>query len=713
MLLLASAPAYWAWWLYGGLYARCTGLIPVGLALLAAPYIARSSLGALYALAAAALLSFAVMLHPISGAIAWVIVSVSVLLNPLASLRRRAAFIAAISVLTLGYSASYVIMFLISNPTSTGLGGITYDPAPLSYLVAPTVDSIGPVAIATGVLAAAYAAKRKGLLRSPAAYASLAIMLPALSYAFIGYLPQYSKSWYINGLPPYAALHIAALGGAILAGLLLSELRASRRVAAGILLLTLAAMLPYLSTLAGAGVGAKLNEAAIQRRLKALSEAQVEPGYQYRVGTACDAFSAWLDYYTSILQSRGYYAQGAPYISWQHWLEYAVWSRRENPEETEVLLEWHAIKWVSAESPQEARKFLESPAYRLVASEGAWMLFEYKRAAEIAECTNTPTILFIGSDVNYDVVLRVFAISNLSSRRVVLVKGDSMYIDDYSLSEFMKFDALLLYGYRYHSREQAFKLLSSYVRSGGSVLLEANGSPDCFSPALPEPFPVKEAFTGCCRLTWNFTKHGELMEDIGVGGFSPPVYDRGPWAISFSMRLRSWAKPALLIGNRTVLAYGSLEEGKVVWSGINIIYHTLTYKSTEERKLIASIVGWLTESASETPLFEVEFQSPDKRVIRVYSPAKGVLLRERYFRQWRAYVSSPGGEMPARIYLAGPGMMYIPLRGCKPPAEVILEYHELPAEKAAPVISAATVIASLLTAAWVLRRQSQAMLPQM
>ena len=82
-----------------------------------------------------------------------------------------------------------------------------------------------------------------------------------------------------------------------------------------------------------------------------------------------------------------------------------------------------------------------------------------------------------------------------------------------------------------------------------------------------------------------------------------------------------------------------------------------------------------------------------------------MLVRERYFRQWRVYMSSSGSKVSARIYLAGPGMMYIPLRGCSFPCEVVLEYSELPAEKAASTASIALAIASLLVAALELGKQ--------
>ena len=102
-------------------------------------------------------------------------------------------------------------------------------------------------------------------------------------------------------------------------------------------------------------------------------------------------------------------------------------------------------------------------------------------------------------------------------------------------------------------------------------------------------------------------------------------------------------------------------------------------------------------------LYEVEFVNPQKRVVKIYSEAKGVLFKENYFKQWRAEVSGAGGRVKLPIYLAGPGLMYVPLPDDTVfPVTVTFTYRRLPQEVAGDLVSILTLI--FLTASTVCSR---------
>ena len=148
---------------------------------------------------------------------------------------------------------------------------------------------------------------------------------------------------------------------------------------------------------------------------------------------------------------------------------------------------------------------------------------------------------------------------------------------------------------------------------------------------------------------------------------------------------------------------GEYGRGRVVWSGMNLFYHVKSYRSSEESRFIRRILSWLSGGFESSVLScRVEFVNPQRRIVWIDGSAGGVLFKENYFRQWHAALIVGGERRRVSIYLAGPGLMYIPLpRNMGDHFEVLLWYDLSIGEKVGYVVSVFSLVLLLIL---VLRR---------
>jgi hypothetical protein len=173
------------------------------------------------------------------------------------------------------------------------------------------------------------------------------------------------------------------------------------------------------------------------------------------------------------------------------------------------------------------------------------------------------------------------------------------------------------------------------------------------------------------------------VEDLSIAGgisaesFSPLIWDGQPWGISASPTgLRDWAHPVLSVLGIPVVAAGEYGEGRVVWSGMNLIGHATTYDNAAERRLLGQLLAWLVPSrgADEIPAPEVTRENPDHLRFALSAPVAErtyLLWREAYSPDWHANVVVDGRRVDIPIYRAGPGMMLLMLPAIDTPGAVI------------------------------------------
>jgi len=430
--------------------------------------------------------------------------------------------------------------------------------------------------------------------------------------------------------------------------------------------------------------------------------------FNFRFGTSTDAdLAAWFNLiYPYIPQTRDYFSAGIVNIDDDVYKTHSVWESAENYPETEFILDWFGIDKfivISANEEIEGKYEAKPETYEFLGTHGAFRAFEYLFPSPILASTDTPPVLVIGRKA-YDVIYRSLAQGNLNSRYLIPVVGKER-IDDYRLEELKKFPLIFLYNYQFKSREKAFKLLSDYVRQGGGLIIESNLFVEK-AQDLPEPFPVSSAERQSFSGTWNLALVAEFQE-IDLAKFSPPVYEEGPWGGAVARGVKSWAKVLVNRQGEPIMVGGQLGEGRVIWSGMNLPYHILTYHIAEETKFAGLLLAWakgksrleyfkIPEGRSgdliyETADFTAQFVNPQEFRLRLKERSNGALFKEFYFPGWQAKaLSAEGKYQKLPIYKAGPRMIYVFV---PPETKEIIFYYDLPfVAKLARIFAVLTLI---------------------
>lgn len=412
----------------------------------------------------------------------------------------------------------------------------------------------------------------------------------------------------------------------------------------------------------------------------------------YRFGTAnLDHMARWFNIkYPYIPQTREYfYLSVINPDSYFHLIQ-AVWNTLDNYEETNFLLDWWSVKkfitGVENYADNAPGKFAAKPEFYKPLGEffykgplplhQSYQAYEYLGANPILSATNTLTLLVIGKKkVAYNTLFRSLSYGNVGSKTVIPIEG-SEFIDNYDINELKKFSIIFLYDYRFHDFAKANNLLNEYVEGGGLLMIEENKEVANPLSIAPIGQVVREERKG----DWQFDFQNKENEVV----FEPAFYDNGPWAIMTGENLKEGSQVLLTSSGKPVLIAQNLGKGKVVWSGLNLPFHTIYYHSQTESQFIASLLG-IENSQNEVPNYTAKFINPQKREVEAEG-ARGVLFKEFYFSNWHAYE----GEKEVKIYKAGPGFMYAFLADSQ--AKLTFVYQRSLIEKMGFVISGISLI---------------------
>jgi len=180
---------------------------------------------------------------------------------------------------------------------------------------------------------------------------------------------------------------------------------------------------------------------------------------------------------------------------------------------------------------------------------------------------------------------------------------------------------------------------------------------------MPPPIPVARTYRTAVKDDWGFRIEGhKLTVNITNNTFSPPIYEGGPWGVSVSKidDLRNNATPLLISGDKVLAVYSRYGEGEVVWSGMNLPYHSLAYQNTGEADFMRRLV--MGERKPITLPAEMMRRSATSIIFKNVPEARGIIFRERYISNlvfsWRAY----DREGSLNVFMMGPGFNYIVLR---------------------------------------------------
>lgn len=434
----------------------------------------------------------------------------------------------------------------------------------------------------------------------------------------------------------------------------------------------------------------------------------------YRIFHSDAQVIVWWNAMFDVPQVRGYLdAPGNP--NQHHLLEQAVAGgglveNYKYPEDIArnmalYYIDWYAVKYGEgghlSQSPNKPPStYLDDviAQHTEVETHGAYILYETKSGkpeihdevpqylkyyrfkdeitSPIVTVSNAPSLACFCDYPAYESLVKILSMHGVHSRKLV-----SLYIpeaiDSFSETEIKNFDTVLLSNYSYKNRNNTFKLLGEYLKSGGKLVFDTGGEvKESESKSLPEWFPFKTTERGGLGVEWNLEvdTESEIFRDVNIEGFGPPVFDQSEWNFSYPVGdLKPVAQILLKQNDKPLLTKSAVGDGTLYWSGMNIVYHTQYYTNVPESLLFINILTSLVP-IEEQEYTEVKPTYRGSNVIDMKSQTSGhgILIKRQMYDTWSAKVKG----QQAKIIKAGPsypGFMYIPLQ-TKGPIEARVAY---------------------------------------
>ncbi len=320
--------------------------------------------------------------------------------------------------------------------------------------------------------------------------------------------------------------------------------------------------------------------------------------------------------------------------------------------------------------------------------------YQYRAASPIVSASSAPSLLVVGDDQHYDLVLRALALSGVDSRQLIPVHGPAS-LDAVTPGELAAFSGVALYGAKVANPVRDALLLASFVKAGGGLFVD--GAEDSAEVGklvgVPGgPLPVAGLTTTTVPDSgWAWTAGSDPsvvasdLPDFGVPAFAN---SRG-WSTQTASRLQPGAHLVLATHGRTVAAAGGFGRGRVFWEGLNLPYHLATFRSAPEATFLARAL-LSTMAAAPAPTSQLATYVDPQHWQVSATGARGVLVKEQDAPGWQA---TANGHR-ATIYPAGPGMMWIPVDSG--PVQLTLRYRLSAVEKLGYTGSVATLLLGVL-----------------
>jgi hypothetical protein len=376
-----------------------------------------------------------------------------------------------------------------------------------------------------------------------------------------------------------------------------------------------------------------------------------------------------------------------------------------NVESINNAAQYYGTKYIFLDSRQDRVDLYGAAGWELVHDDGGVQLWSYPDSMDLVSFSSKPAILITEKPGrnNYRTIFRLANDGLLPYREAYLVKGQER-IDFYTLDDLKSFDALFLTGYEYRNSSKAWETLTAYVEQGGSLFIDTGWQfavAEWEFESAPDVLPID-------RLTW--TDYGmpeeydlgsiEIVKDIDVTQFKPLVWEGKPWALSGAdlANVRAWGRIALSANDRPLIVAGEYGEGRVVWSGMNLINHALYMGENEaELDLLHNLLNWLLKGEEGADLLQpvIERDNPDQIIFSLEAAPNDkswLYWREAHYPNWHAYLHDDTGEREIPIFRCGPGFMLMPIETSSDKVAVTLRWELSFIESTSIVVSIMGVI---------------------
>lgn len=365
--------------------------------------------------------------------------------------------------------------------------------------------------------------------------------------------------------------------------------------------------------------------------------------------------------------------------------------------------QWFGIEYVYLRPEFDPADMYAEAGWERIMEQPGLQLWRYPGDPDYAALSTRPLVLVISQEDirGFEQVFRSANRGAITEAEAWLVQGEDL-VDNYSVEELQQFDAVILHGYTYKDSVVAWATLEEYVRAGGALYVDTGWQwtvPEWEFLFAPQVLPVPS-------LKWTYAGEAaelnlpspEISGALDPSGFGPLTWEGGPWAFSSSPQadLREWGRLVLSAGGKPLVVAGQYGDGKVIWSGMNLIAHANDKSSDEEFRLIHNLMRWLLpERVSNDLPVQVARQDPDLVRFSIEPNAESdmaLLWRESFYPAWHAQARDEQGRITKLSVLrAGPGFMLMPLDGLQGETVVTLEWKTPLPERFAAVVSVGSI----------------------
>lgn len=380
------------------------------------------------------------------------------------------------------------------------------------------------------------------------------------------------------------------------------------------------------------------------------------------------------------------------------------------------------LEWLGAD-----RAMFPDRSAAIVFNERDWslldrdrLLFSAPSVRPILTAGVTPTLLVVADEAD----ARTFgeALIQLGSTSEIAIPVRALRsLDELDRDTLRGFTALVIYGQPWKDIVKAETVLADYLQLSGFVYMDpaARAGPQ---PLLPEAQTVRASADDVATIG----EHGRLI--TAGQGFEGRVVaiDRFEYAAD-----PGWEQAALVVQNKRVIQFGQTKiagdvavSAHLVWAGADLPARAAAGDRVARDQLRAAL-EWMLGAAQvertqafgrpqggdvlDTDLATSRFLDPAHWRIELKVAATGVLFKQRYHEQWRAYqvdimpLAQTEARTPLQIRPTTHGHMYVTLPPNARVVAFVFERH--PYEAAARGISALALFVTLGVSFFLWRRR--------
>lgn len=367
------------------------------------------------------------------------------------------------------------------------------------------------------------------------------------------------------------------------------------------------------------------------------------------------------------------------------------------------------LEWLGAD-----RAVLPDRSSAIVFNERDWSLLDRERLLFSAPSVRpvltagiTPTLLVVADDPDAATFGDALVALGATSERVIAVRS-RVALDELDRDTLREFTMLVVYGRPWRDVAKAGAVLDDYLALSGFVFMDAAGLAGA-QPLVGEARTVP-AGSGDTRTIGDAALLPARAFDGRVVGVGPFTYRSDP----------AWEQAALAVGNDRVVQYGESKvagdvgvPAHMVWSGVDLPARA-TAGDAGAMAQLESALSWMLTAADvqvtggygrpsgdvlETDIARSRFVDPTHWRIELKAAATGILFKQRYHPQWRAYQvdRSPSG-LEQRTPLKGlsetaMGEMYVTLPPNARIVDLVFERDPFePAERGLSLLATAIVV---------------------